>query len=74
MITKRQMPRPDIKGLVNRNIICIASNWFYDPTSKHHVMKRLAERNQVIWVNYHGSRRPAFSGSDFFAAIGKLRL
>lgn len=56
-----------------RNIICIASDWSYDPTSKHHVMKRLAERNHIVWVNYHGSRRPQFSATDFAAAVGKLR-
>jgi len=56
-----------------RNIICIASNWFYDPTSKHHVMRTLAERNHVIWVNHHGSRRPRASAADARAAMGKLR-
>jgi len=56
-----------------RNIICLASNWCYDPTSKHHVMKRLAERNHVIWVNYHASRRPGVSAADASAAARKLR-
>ena len=32
-----------------RNIVCIASNYFYDPTSKHHIMRLLAERNHVVW-------------------------
>ncbi|MBN2562986.1 MAG: glycosyltransferase [Phycisphaerae bacterium] len=57
----------------DRNIICFASNWFYDPTSKHHVMKLLSERNHVIWVNYHGSRRPRLSGADGGAVMAKLR-
>jgi len=57
----------------NRNIVCIASNWFYDPTSKHHVMRILAERNHVVWVNYHGSRRPRASAADARAIVGKLR-
>lgn len=56
-----------------RNIICIASNWWYDPTSKHHVMKLLAERNHVVWVNYHGSRRPRVAAADARAIAGKLR-
>lgn len=60
-------------GLIeNRNIICIASNWFYDPTSKHHVMRILSERNHVIWVNYHASRRPTATLADAGAIIGKL--
>ena len=37
-----------------KNIIAIASNWNFDPTSKHHVMKILSEQNHVLWVNYHG--------------------
>lgn len=56
-----------------RNIICIASNYWYDPTSKHHVMRLLAERNHVIWVNYHASRRPTATARDLSAAVGKLR-
>ena len=63
-----------IKRMIeNRNIICFASNWFYDPTSKHHVMKLLAERNHVIWVNYHGSRRPRLCTADAGAIVAKLR-
>ncbi len=58
----------------NRNIICIASNWWYDPTSKHHLMKLLARHNHVVWVNYHGSRRPRLSAADVRTALGKLRL
>ncbi|MBK9119083.1 MAG: glycosyltransferase [Phycisphaerales bacterium] len=47
-----------------RQIVCIASNWHDHPTSKHHVMRLLAEQNDVIWVNYHASRRPRLSGTD----------
>lgn len=63
-----------IVGMIEgRNIVCIASNWWYDPTSKHHVMKLLAERNHVVWVNYHGSRRPRMGAADARAIAGKLR-
>lgn len=57
----------------HRNIVCIASNWYYDPTSKHHVMRELSRCNHVVWVNYHGSRRPSATGADLRAAAGKLR-
>src|SRR5262245_42404523 len=57
----------------DRTIICLASNWAADPTSKHHIMRLLAERNEIVWVNYHGSRRPRASASDAGAIIGKLR-
>lgn len=56
-----------------RTIICIASNWAFDPTSKHHVMRILSERNHVIWVNYHGSRRPRLGLTDARGAVAKLR-
>ncbi len=55
-----------------RLIICIGSAWDYDPTSKHHVMRILSEQNQIIWVNYHGTRRPALSVPDFRAACSAL--
>lgn len=57
----------------DRTIICIASRWDYDPTSKHHVMKALARANQVVWVNYRGSRRPRVSAQDAAAAFSTLR-
>ena len=56
-----------------RNIICIASGWDIDPTSKHQVMKLLARKNRIIWVNYHGSRRPSASLADGKAVLQKLR-
>ncbi len=56
----------------NRNIICIACNWNAPPTSKHHIMRLLAERNHVIWVNYHASRRPRFNIEDFRAILSRL--
>ena len=48
----------------NRLIICIASGWDQDPTSKHHVMRHLSQRNDVLWVNYHASRRPQLNVRD----------
>ena len=56
-----------------KNIIAFASNWNFDPTSKHHVMKILSEQNHVLWVNYHGSRRPQVSVADALAIVGKLK-
>jgi len=56
-----------------RIIICIGSNWDYDPTSKHHIMKALARRNDILWVNYHGTRRPRMSRTDMRSAFSALR-
>jgi glycosyltransferase involved in cell wall biosynthesis len=47
-----------------RTILCFASGYDAPPTSKHHVMHLLADRNTVLWVNYHASRAPTASASD----------
>jgi len=56
----------------DRNIVCVASNWFEHPTSKHHVMRILSEHNHVLWVNYHASRRPQLNRSDSRMIIRRL--
>ena len=57
----------------DRNIVCVASNWFEHPTSKHHVMRALSEHNHVLWINYHASRRPTLSRSDSRMIVRRLR-
>ncbi len=59
--------------IADRNIVCVASNWFEHPTSKHHVMRLLAERNHILWVNFHASRRPTLSRSDSRMVVRRLR-
>ncbi len=56
----------------NHTILCFASGYDAPPTSKHHVMHRLAERNVVLWVNYHASRAPTASSSDLLYMARKL--
>jgi glycosyltransferase involved in cell wall biosynthesis len=53
-----------------QTILCFASGYDAPPTSKHHVMHLLAEKNTVLWVNYHASRMPTASSSDL-AHIGR---
>ncbi|UCG32828.1 MAG: glycosyltransferase [Phycisphaerales bacterium] len=55
-----------------RNIICLASSWGIDPTSKHQVMRRLAAENEVLWVNYHGSRLPRPNMHDVLHSVRTL--
>ena len=57
----------------DRNIICVASNWFEHPTSKQHIMRLLAEQNHILWVNYHASRRPKLNRSDSRMIFRRLR-
>jgi glycosyltransferase involved in cell wall biosynthesis len=56
-----------------RNIVCLASNWREHPTSKHHVMRQLAQHNHVLWVNFHASRRPQMTRRDARLALRRLR-
>ncbi len=57
----------------DRTIICLASNYRFDPTSKHHVMHELARTNDVLWVNWHGSRRPKLGRRDLSSVFEKLK-
>lgn len=56
----------------DQTILCFASGYDAPPTSKHHVMHILAERNTVLWVNYHASRVPTASSSDLGYMTKKL--
>jgi len=57
-----------------RRILCIASRWDFDPTCKHQIMKHLVGRdNHIVWVNYHGTRRPGLTKRDLGAAWRTLR-
>jgi glycosyltransferase involved in cell wall biosynthesis len=55
-----------------RNIICLASSWGIDPTSKHQVMRVLSAENEVLWVNYHGSRLPRLTAHDIAHSLETL--
>ena len=57
----------------DRTIVCIASRWDYDPTSKHHIMRALSQTNEIVWVNYRGSRRPTLSLRDAGAVLTTLK-
>lgn len=54
-------------------IICITQDWQGDPTSKKHIMRVLARRNKVLWVNSIGVRRPTVSAHDVRRLAYKLR-
>lgn len=56
-----------------KTILCFASGYDAPPTSKHHVMHILAEKNVVLWVNYHASRVPTASSSDMLYMAKKFR-
>jgi glycosyltransferase involved in cell wall biosynthesis len=59
--------------LEGASIICFGSDWDFDPTSRIHIMRILAEKNRVLWVNSIGMRRPTVSGRDLRRMAMKLR-
>jgi glycosyltransferase involved in cell wall biosynthesis len=61
------------RPMIDTTIICLANNYFFDPTSKHHVMRELAKSNHVLWINWHASRRPGLNKRDFGSVLEKLK-
>jgi glycosyltransferase involved in cell wall biosynthesis len=57
----------------NHDIICFSNDWDGDPLSKKHIMRRLAGRNRILWVNSIGNRNPGATARDLKRAFGKLR-
>jgi glycosyltransferase involved in cell wall biosynthesis len=55
--------------LEGENIICFAKDWSEDPTSNNHVMRLLARKNRVLWLNSIATRAPKLSSS---ADVGKI--
>jgi glycosyltransferase involved in cell wall biosynthesis len=60
-------------AMTDNTIICLANNYFFDPTSKHHVMRELAKSNHVLWINWHASRRPSLNRRDLSSIVEKLK-
>jgi glycosyltransferase involved in cell wall biosynthesis len=61
-----------VETLHNRDILCFSHDWSGAVLSKTHLMRLLARRNRVLWVNSIGYRRPAATGSDIRRIFKKL--
>lgn len=59
--------------MTQNTIICLTNNFFFAPTSKHHVMRELAKTNHVLWINWHASRRPSLNRRDLSSIFEKLK-
>lgn len=57
--------------LQGKEIICFANDWDGEPLSKKHIMKRLAQRNRILWVNSIGNRSPKINRKDLGRMISK---
>ncbi len=66
-------PHPAIEGMSGQNVVCFAKDWDEDPTSNNHIMRLLARRNLVLWVNSIATRTPDFSDTrDLGKMLRKL--
>lgn len=45
------------------DIVTFANDWNADPTSKHHIMRRFARTNDVLWVEAAGMRAPKLASA-----------
>lgn len=70
----RALPRypEELLTLKDASIVCFAHDWGGDPTSKTHIMRLLARKNRVLWVNSIAMRRPAASGRDLRRMVDKV--
>lgn len=56
------------------NIVCFAKDWSEDPTSNNHVMRLLSRKNNVLWINSIGMRKPNLgSKADLTKMVHKLK-
>ncbi len=63
-------------GLSGESIVCFAGEdwWYHHPHSKNHILKRLAKRNRVLFINSLSMGLPSLSNPDFFLKVRrKLR-
>src|SRR5436305_10935694 len=67
-----QMAPQPADPLVGRDMLCFSHDWSGDPLSKTHLMRLLARRNRVLWVNSIGYRAPTASKADIGRALKKL--
>ena len=68
--TSATLELPD--ELRGRDLLCFSHDWSGDPLSKTHLMRLLARRNRVLWVNSIGYRSPNVSRSDAARMLKKL--
>ena len=67
--TSPQHAGPVLRG---RDMLCFSHDWTGDPLSKTHLMRLLARKNRVLWVNSIGYRAPTASKADIGRAFRKL--
>ncbi|RMG00682.1 MAG: glycosyltransferase family 1 protein, partial [Acidobacteria bacterium] len=59
--------------LKDADIICFSHDWTGDPLSKTHIVRILARRNRILWVNALANRAPTASRKDLLRVLDKLK-
>ncbi len=58
---------------MSRPLVVFGEDWGRHPSSTQHIIIRLAQTHDVIWVNSIGLRRPRLSLKDMDRVVGKLK-
>jgi glycosyltransferase involved in cell wall biosynthesis len=53
-------------------MLCFSHDWTGDPLSKTHLMRVMARRNRILWVNSIGYRTPSLNKADVSRIFRKL--
>src|SRR2546423_1203488 len=71
MHDKSNKPKPIDYGLSGESIVCFAGEdwWYHHPHSKNHILKRLASRNRVLFVNSITMGLPSLGNPDLLLKI-----
>lgn len=58
--------------ICGRDMLCFSHDWTGDPLSKTHLMRALARKNRILWINSIGYRTPSLNKADVTRAFRKL--
>lgn len=59
--------------LEGQDIVAFSNDWSGDPLSKTHLMRILARRNRILWVDSLGNRAPRAQAHDLGRILTKAR-
>lgn len=59
-------------SIEGKDIVCFSHDWTGDPLSKTHIVRILARKNRVLWVNSLANRKPTASSKDLSRVFKKL--
>ena len=60
------------RGARQPAVLVFSDDWGRHPSSCQHLVRRLAPKHQVVWVNTIGMRRPALDWATLSRGLGKI--